>query len=222
MTRTASAERIPEFGATTMLLWTGLLAAEVAAVGTYFATTSAAVDQIQYLVYPFVWINAGMWAVANTRPMPGNRRHRLLGLIVAGGYLLLVLVVSGKVGPGVPGTPFDLRIAWYAPGWGPLVAAEGSWVRLYLVPFEVLGYTSLAYLMYANTLALSRGTLAGALGLLTCVGCTVPVLVPAVGLLGGPATGLSTTAYRWSYDLGTLLYLVTLGVLYVGYRRFER
>ena len=68
-------------------------------------------------------------------------------------------------------------------------------------------------------LEVARGTLSGVLGLVTCVGCTVPVLAPLVGLLGGPATGLATTAYRFSYDLGTLVFLVTLWLLYVGHRR---
>jgi len=77
----------------------------------------------------------------------------------------------------------------YAPGWGPLVAFTSPWLRLYLVPFEVLGYASLAYLVYANVLDLTRSTFSGALGLVTCVGCTVPVLTPLVGVLGGPAAG---------------------------------
>jgi len=92
----------------------------------------------------------------------------------------------------------------YAPGWGPLVAFTSPWLRLYLVPFEVLGYASLAYLVYANVLDLTRSTFSGALGLVTCVGCTVPVLTPLVGVLGGPAAGLTTTAYAWSYDIGTI------------------
>ncbi|WP_423751870.1 DUF7546 family protein [Salinirarus marinus] len=49
---------------------------------------------------------------------------------------------------------------------------------------------------------------------MTCVGCTVPVFVPLVGLLGGPAASLTTTAYEWSYDLGTLFFILTLGLLY--------
>jgi len=91
------------------------------------------------------------------------------------------------------------------------VAFTSPWLRLYLVPFEVLGYASLAYLVYANVLDLTRSTFSGALGLVTCVGCTVPVLTPLVGVLGGPAAGLTTTAYAWSYDIGTIIFLLRSG-----------
>lgn len=203
----------------TVWLWTALLALELTVVVAYFALSPATVDRVRYVVYPFVWIDAGLWAVWHTRPAVSSRRHRLVGLVVATGYFLLVMSVAGKVGLGVPGTQFDLRVAWYVPGWGPLVALDTAWIRLYLVPFEVIGYAALAYVVYANVLSVARGTLSGVLGLATCVGCTVPVLAPLVGLLGGPATGLTTTAYRFSYDLGTVVFLVTLWFLSAGHRR---
>lgn len=192
--------------------WAGLLVLEVSAVAVYFAAVPGGVGEIRYVVYPFVWINAGLWAVLRASPSAGSRRHRLAGLAVAAGYFLLVMAVPGNVGLGMAAEP-SIRVGWYVPGWGPLVAVSSPWIRLYLVPFEVLGYAALSYLVYANALDLARGTLSGALGLVTCVGCTVPVLAPLFGLLGGPATGLTTTAYGWSYDLGTALYLVTLGLL---------
>ena len=202
-------------------MWAALVAIEVVAVGGYFAATSATVDQIRYVVYPFVWMNAGLWAVLRTTPAPQNRRHRVLGVLVGVGYFLVVMFVPGNVGAGTLAATTDLRIAWYVPGWGPLVAFDSPVVRLYLVPFEVVGYASLAYLVYANALDVARGTLSGVLGLATCVGCTVPIVAPAVGLLGGPAAALSTTAYRWSYDAGTVLYLVTLGLLYASHRGYR-
>lgn len=192
--------------------WAALIALEALAVATYFTAVPGGVGELRYVVYPFVWINAGLWAVLRASPSAGSRRHRLVGLAVGAGYFLLVMAVPGNVGLGMAAEP-SLRVGWYVPGWGPLVAVSSPWIRLYLVPFEVLGYAALSYLVYANVLDLARGTLSGALGLVTCVGCTVPVLAPLVGLLGGPATGLTTTAYAWSYDLGTALYLLTLGLL---------
>lgn len=199
-------------GARRARAWTGLLALEALAVAAYFAAVPGDPGQLRYVVYPFVWINAGLWAVLRTSPAAGSRRHRLLGLAVGVGYFLLVMAIPGNVGLGAAAES-TLRIGWYVPGWGPLVAVSSPWVRLYLVPFEGLGYAALAYLVYANALELARGTLSGALGVVTCVGCTVPVVAPLVGLLGGPATSLSTTAYAWSYDVGTALYLLTLGLL---------
>lgn len=220
MTRTASSEEaVSAVASRDTAVWTVVLALEAVALLGYFSATSATMTQIRYVVYPFVWINAGLWAILRTTPAPQNRRHRLLGVLVAVGYFLVVMVVPGNVGLGGLATGTDLRIAWYAPGWGPLLAFDSSWIRLYLVPFEVVGYASLAYLVYANALTVARGTIASVLGIATCVGCTVPILAPAVGLLGGPATALTTTAYQWSYDVGTALFLVTLGLLYASHRR---
>jgi len=48
----------------------------------------------------------------------------------------------------------------------------------------------------------------------------VPVLTPLVGVLGGPAVGLgTTTAYAWSYDIGTIIFLLTVGLLSWSHRR---
>lgn len=222
MTRTASSEEVVSTAVPRdAVVWTVVLALEALALVGYFAATSATTTQSRYVVYPFVWINAGLWAVLQTTPTPQNRRHRFLGVLVAVGYFLVVMAIPGNVGLGGLATGIDLRIAWYAPGWGPLLAFDSPWIRLYLVPFEVLGYVSLAYLVYANVLSVARGTIASVLGIATCVGCTVPILAPAVGLLGGPATALTTTAYQWSYDVGTVFFLVTLGLLYVSHRRSE-
>lgn len=218
MTRTVSRARVPDLDGTDAVVWVAIIAIETTLVAGYLLVTDTTIETGRYLVYPFVWINAGLWAVWHTRPAAGSRRHRLLGVLVASGYALLLLTVSGKVGFGAAGTALAPRVAWYVPGWGPIVSLESEWLRLYLVPFEVIGYASLAYLMYANTLAVARGTLSGALGLVTCIGCTVPVLAPLTGLLGGPTTALVTTAYRWSYDLGTVVFLVTVGLLYAGQR----
>lgn len=209
----------------TVRLWVAVILVEALLLVAFFAFTSAApTREVRYLVYPFVWINAGLWAVHRTDPHPGNRGHQWLAGTLAAGYFLLIMWVPGQIGlgtiePGHVGLGLHhLRIAWYAPGWGPLLAYAGA-VRLYLVPFEVIGYASLAYLMYANVLELARGAFSGVLGLVTCVGCTVPVLAPLVGLLGGPTASLTTTAYQWSYDLGTLVFLLTLGLLYWSHRR---
>lgn len=112
-----------------------------------------------------------------------------------------------------------LRVEMEPPGWGPLLRVTNPWVRLYLLSFEVVGFTSLAYLLYVIILDLSRRVLSGAFGLVTCVGCTVPVLAPVAGVVGGPATSLTTTGYEWFYDIGTLVFLLTLGLLYWSHRR---
>lgn len=208
----------PGFPTAGLLLGAGVVLVEVALVLAYFQLTAASPgDEVRYLVYPFVWINAGLWAVVRADPRPGSTGHRWLATGIAAGYFLLLMAFPGNIGIGSITIPLTARVEWYAPGWGPLLAVSGP-VRLYLVPFEVTGYLALAYTVYATTLDATRGALAGVLGLATCVGCTVPVVAPLVGLLGGPASGLVTTAYAWSYDVGTLLFVAAIGFLSLAHR----
>ncbi|MFB6354097.1 MAG: hypothetical protein ABEJ92_08435 [Halobacteriales archaeon] len=204
----------------------GVALLEASLVAGYFALVPAEpTGELRYLAYPFVWINAGVWAVRRSSPTAGSRAHAWLARALAAAYFVLLLWVPGNVGLGTLSPAHlglhHLRVAWLAPGWGPIVAYDGI-VRLYLVPFEVVGYASLAYLVYANLLAATRSALSGALGLVTCVGCTVPVLAPLVGLLGGPAASLATTAYAYSYDIGTAVFLLALGLLAWSHRRHGR
>lgn len=202
--------------------WVALVTIELLSLVAYQIATGPAVGEVRYLLYPFVWINVGLWAVTTTNPAAGSTRHHRLALLVGGGYFVAVMAIPGNLALGsLRGLHLDfssLRVAMAPPGWGPIVAYAGV-VRLYLVPFEVVGYLALAYLVYANALSLARGTLGGALGLATCVGCTVPVLAPLAGALGGPATGLATTAYAYSYDLGTALFVLTTLVLVASHDR---
>lgn len=201
-------------------LWLTILVLEANLLLAYFAFTGARpTGEVRYLVYPFVWLNASIWGVRRVDPSPGSRTHRAIAVAVAVAYLLVLLYLPGAVGTGAPGVPVDVRVAMYAPGWGPILAFTSPWLRLYLVPFEVVGYASLSYLVYANALTLTRGAFSGVLGLVTCVGCTVPVLAPLVGLLGGPATSLATTAFAWSYDAGTAVFVLTVGLLTWSQRR---
>lgn len=208
-------------------LWIGVVLLEMYALTAYFIFTSASpTGDLRYLLYPFVWINAGLWAVSRTDVQPGNARHRLLAGTVAIVYFVLLLWIPGQfrlgsidTGPLLIGAD-QVRVAWHAPGWGPIVAVEGT-IGLYLVPFEVIGYASIAYLVYANVLAAARGLVAGALGLVTCVGCTVPVLVPLLGVLGGGSASLASTATAWSYDAGTAIFLLTVGLLFWSLQRYR-
>jgi len=186
----------------------------------YFAlTTAEPTTEVRYLVYPFVWINAGLWAVRRDHPHSGDAntsssRDRHCDRIP-------VRRSVHSRDDRVRGHRYTNRSSYsdVRTRVGTLVAFTSPWLRLYLVPFEVLGYASLAYLVYANVLDLTRSTFSGALGLVTCVGCTVPVLTPLVGVLGGPAAGLTTTAYAWSYDIGTIIFLLTVGLLSWSHRR---
>lgn len=199
--------------------WIAVFVLEIYAVIAYFQATGATpTAELRYLLYPLVWMTVAVWAMFAVDLKSESRLRKVLSSMIGVVYFLGLLWISGNLGLGIPGSEFALRTEMYSPGWGPLVVVTGPWLRLFLVPFEVIGYAGLSYLLIGNVLELSRGTISGALGLVTCVGCTVPVLVPLVGLLGGPATSLTTTAYAYSYDLGTLLFVLTMVLLYIGSR----
>jgi len=67
----------------------------------YFAlTTAEPTTEVRYLVYPFVWINAGLWAVRRVTPTPGTRTHRAVRIVIAIAYLFVVLYIPGRSGSG--------------------------------------------------------------------------------------------------------------------------
>lgn len=192
---------------------------ETAIVWLYVTLTGASITEPRYILYSWLWIDVGLLAVATVDPSPDTARHRLLGLVVAATYYLMVMYVPGNVaftpdGSGITG----FRIGWAVPAWGPILAYNSAWLRFYLLPFEVVGYAALAYLVYATALDAARAAVPALLGLVTCVGCTVPAFA-LLGIAGGASGSIAAAAYQWSYDVGTLVYLVTVGVLYTIYHR---
>lgn len=214
--RLYNANGLARFDRRELSVWGAICTLEVLLLASYFAVTAASPGTaLRYLVYPFVWINAAIFGYRRVEPDVGSRSHLAVGAGIAVAYFLTVMAVPGNIGLVDAGSAWSFRVGWYAPGWGPLVAAVTPWVRVYLVPFEVIGYLGLSYLVFANVLSITRGTLTGVFGLVTCVGCTVPVVAPVIGLLGGPASSLRTTAYAVSYDLGTAIFvLAVLALVY--------
>ena len=98
----------------------------------------------------------------------------------------------------------------------------GSTVQLHLVPFQVVGYASLAYLLYANALLATRRAGVGMFGVLTCVGCAAPVLAQGTAVLGGSGGALIPLIYNWAYDVSTLVFVVTVGILYASHEYITR
>lgn len=193
------------------LAWTVVVLFELLLVLTYLAVTSATITEPRYVVYTFIWINVGLFAVSRTTLADRSRRVRAVALAVTGAYLLALLTVAGivrfgVVSPVASGT--GLRVSWAVPAWGPIVIYRNAVVQFVLVPFELVGYLSVAYLLYARLLDAVAGVLSGLLGLFSCVGCTVSLLTPVVGATGFGAV----TALSW--DLSTLVFLLTVALLY--------
>lgn len=196
------------------LLITGLVInLELTAILLYIHLSNARFTEFRYVVYPWVWINIGAWAVLRTRTGPATTRNRRLALGVALGYFALLAYVGGLIGLGGMGT--GLRIAWLPPGWGPALIYGGESFRLILVPFKVVGYLALTYLVYATILDAAGSAFAGLLGLLSCVSCTLPVVATLLtGVLGGTVGIAASGVYSVSYDLSTVVFVLSVGLLY--------
>lgn len=194
-----------------------LLAVELLAVALYLRITGTGVLAPRYTLYPFVWINVGVWVLLRRPTIPADRSRRLVAGAVAAVYFLVLAVAGGLVAPG--GMAMPARIAWLSPGWGPALMYTGNWIDLAVLPFEVVGYATLAVLVYTVVLAGARSAMAGLLGLATCVGCLWPFGAALLATLGGVGSPLATAVPGIAYDLSTALFLVTVGILYWAAQR---
>lgn len=192
--------------------WLAVVAVELALVAGYLAVTpTVSVTEPRYVVYPFLWINVGVWAAIRTdTPSVGRRTW---AVAVAGGYLLLLLVAAGTLQLGLDG-PLNggavASIHWNIPGLGPILVYGTPRIRLSVIPFKLVGYVGMTYLVYARLLGATRAVLSGVLGLFSCVGCAFSLLLPLLGattLFGSALTGLA-------WDLSTLVFLLTVALLY--------
>lgn len=158
-----------------------LLVVEVVAVLAYVRTTGATDVSAWRYAYPLIWINLTLLAVLVARRRSLSASGPLAAL--AGAYFLVLAWVGGLFSFGGGGG--GLAVHTLPPGWGPMITYEGSILTLSLVPFRVVGYVGLTYLVYvALGRSLGAGTV-GLVGVFSCVTCTGSVLALVVGALGG-------------------------------------
>ncbi|WP_415378657.1 hypothetical protein [Halosimplex sp. TS25] len=212
---------------------TGVLAAAVALEGVlvvgYFLATPGNVTVPRYVIYPFVWINAVLVAAYRTPiPRAPPRRHLLAGGLAAA-YFLLLANWAGLVGLTVgghhpiPEGVLGLSVGAGSPGWG-RVRLITRVFYVSFVPYRVIGYLGLTYLVYAAIVDASGVVASGALGFVSCLSCSFPIVASAVtGLLGGWVT-LMSTAVAYSVDISTLAFLASVALLYwrPGFPSFRR
>ncbi|AFK19432.1 hypothetical protein E6P09_11655 [Haloferax mediterranei ATCC 33500] len=203
---------------------------EVLAVAAYLHAAPVRVDSLRYVLYPFIWINVGVVAVLWTDLPKTTRRVRLGAGAVAAAYFLVLAFLAGLlsvnlgalVGGGhvhtagrVAGHAAGWQFSLGAPGWGPRVGYAGEVVSATFVPYRVVGYLALSYLVYAAVLDTARTALSGALGLVSCVGCTFPLVGGlAAGLAGG--TGIVSALRALSVDVSTVVFVVAVAALVFG------
>ncbi|MEF8840019.1 MAG: hypothetical protein V5A62_00130 [Haloarculaceae archaeon] len=198
-------------------VWSTLLALEALWVTGHFVLTPATVTDLRYVLYPFVWINAGLYAVWRVRPGPAGDGLRRLADFAGAGYFLALAWLSGLLAVYGPDHAHDHLHGWQVtvatPGWGPRIAYVGSWLHAYFVPYRVVGYLALAYLLAVAVRDLSARTATGVLGVATCLGCSFPLLLSLAGSVGlGGSAGLATVS-AVSLDLSTAAFLLAVAVL---------
>jgi len=192
---------------------------EMALLLGYFLVTDATVTTPRYVVYPFVWINAVLWAGMRTSTRRASRRLQAVAVAVAAAYFLLLanwaglVVLTGGGHHPVPESVLGLSFGSGSPGWARVRFITRTFA-ISFVPFRVIGYLGLAYLVYAAVLDATSAVASGALGLLSCLSCSFPIVASAVtGVWGGSVTAMSTV-FAHSVDISTLAFLVSVGLLY--------
>lgn len=197
------------------ILWGAVLVnSELVALLLYLAQPDIVPTAVRYYVYPFVWINVGLWALVRVDPPTASRRRRLIAGALAIGYLLVLAYAGGLVGRGLGAMATGFRIAMLPPGTGPALVYGGEAIRLTLFPYEVIGYVALSYLVYATVLDVARSTIGSVFGLFSCVSCTWPVLASVVSGIAGSSSTVASAALASSYGLSTLIFVVTVCLLY--------
>jgi hypothetical protein len=193
-----------------------VVAVELLVLALYGLAAPGQVARPRYALYPFVWINAGAWAILHADPPEAPRRHRLFAAAAAGVYLVALLWLAGLIGVDLAGYPdaiHGVTVASGSPGWERISLVLPT-VQLTLIPFRVVGYLALSYLVYVTVLDAAGAALSGALGLVSCVSCAFPVLVSlSSGALGG-SSAVVGAIFAYSTDLSTGVFLVALALLY--------
>ncbi|WP_435063926.1 DUF7546 family protein [Halobaculum sp. EA56] len=204
----------------TVLRWALLLCVEAALLLAYFGLTDATVTHLGYVLAPFVWINAGVWALARVDAPPAPRRRRVAAGVAACCYFLVLLAVTGLLGGGTGGPLGWIDVGMASPGWGPVVRFAGTLFSFTLVPYRLIGYLALSYLVYARLLSATAAALSGVVGLASCVSCGFSVVLSLVaGVTGGSSAALGAV-YAASVEVSTAAFLLAVALLVVVPGRF--
>jgi hypothetical protein len=199
------------------LLWGALiLNTEVILLLAYAALGSAellSARGVRLWVYPFVWINASIWAVARTDVASASGRNRAGAAALAVGYFGVLAYTGGLVGPGHDSLGLGVALTSLPPGWAPAVTYNGMGLSLVLIPYKVIGYLTLAYLVYATVLDAAGSAVTGLLGLLSCVSCSWPVLASIATGVVGSGSGIAAAVSTGSYGISTVVFVATVALL---------
>lgn len=165
------------------------------------------------LLQPFIWIDVGLIAVLTTDPPPASGRRWRLGTGLAVTYFIALAyfggLFAGGAGTGVAGVNWTLP-----PGYSPRVYYDGAMLALALEPYKVVGYASLAYLVYVTILDALGTVLSGVIGLFSCISCSWPILGTVLAGVFGGSSAVTAAALNQAYPLSTLVFLSAVLLLW--------
>ena len=179
------------------------------AIGAYLNTTNAAVTAGRSLAYPVVWITVSLAAAVWIGRRVAGRPRRWRGIAVGGTYTLGLAWLTGLLGTTTGG--FPLRVHAAPPGWGPILLYDNGLFHLSIVPFKLVTYFALGYVIYVLVAAHQGSIRAAALGVASCVSCTGPLVAAVIGAIGG--TQATTAVATAGYDIATVAVVATFGLL---------
>lgn len=217
--RVSLSELMPE--PVVVTIWLSVLLVEAVALVAYAQLANARL--MLFHVYPFVWINLGVWVMWRTSTPDAPIGTRRVAGVLAGGYFLVLAYFGGllreghafhdhgETPPAQLASGFDV-IAGLPPGYGPALTYSGEYVVSTVAPYMLIGFLALTYLLYVTILDASGGASIGLVGLFSCVGCSFPLIATLVS--GGATTTVAALVYSQAYPLSTAVFAATLLALY--------
>lgn len=200
-----------------LIKWAVVVNTEILLVLLYVLLLDGAATDPVLLAFPFVWLNVAAAVLLYVRPAPASTRRRAVAALLALGYALVLGYVGGVFGLGGQGAGLRTVLA-APPGFAPSIVYSGETLSVVLTPWKVGGYLALSYLVYVTVVDASGGVAGGVLGLFSCVSCVLPVIASMLGGFAGVGATLYQAALYQSYGLSTVVFLLSVGLLYAVHR----
>lgn len=203
--------RIPPISRRTTLVLSALLGIEVVAIIAWFTLSDWSVIRPASVAHPLVWINIAVFALLHVDVPRAELRWRILAGGLGGIYLTGLLWTAGVITPMTG--PLDIRFLWLPPGWGPGLTVSTPIGSGTLFPYQVIGFFTLAFLLYSGLLTAFRSSMGALLGFAACIGCTVP---PVTGVLVGFVGGTVPLAFGGTGQpaaVGTAIFAMSVALL---------
>lgn len=212
ITKTTPIDRVTSFlSRPRVTVGAAILNVEVILLVWYYALMPAVPTDLLILAYPFIWINASIWAISRVRFSPTSTRIRYLALGIGVGYFLVLGNFGGLY--NFTGSGLGFRIAMLPPGWGPVPIYSASTFTIALLPFKLIGFLTLAYLVAVTVVDATASGLAGFVGLFSCVSCTWPLLATVLTGIFGTASAAASIVSGQPYGASTVVFLASVGML---------